>query len=798
MKSTLKICQTICLLLFLSSINVLSAKEITVENPPFSISYNNFIEVEKVVLRDDATILHLKANSHPDYWFRIVSETYIRANGEKLLVKSADGIELDAEIFSEPVQFTLTFPPIDKRTERIDFIESDCSNCFKVWGIELKSPVLTNRAELPAEIKNFQADTDETSPLEVIGFKSGNAIIKGQLLGYMPDLQSEITVYVNNPVTGIQEEYQTRVQNDGRFEIPIPVVSTMQILFQMDIPDFSGSIVVSPNEETIICFDLQQKACQESNTRIDKCEKSKWVYFGGANAGLNNQYFDAEISSLFRHHFNYDKFIDAINGMSPNEYKAYMLEISDKVMKDLNDKQIAANVKELATLEIRFQTSYFLAMGSHFLESAHRKANNLDYRSELVGYDKPVFDLAYYDFMKQMPYNDLKSLYSGNYAFSINETRFIKYQLGDKIRYQNLTVPMIQQLAAENDMTTEELLYVDYFINFQPENWSKEKLNATKKAYINYADNLLNKQDLSKKEIELANQLKALSKNKKSNAQEINDVSQNLTVELIKSGKHNPEEIALKDISYKGIEKDTLGNQYRGAFYTSYQEQINALLEEEALAEEKKILADIVGMDKGLLFDLIMTQAYAKPMEESMPLTEKQLQKIGALENKFYLAYLTEKNNELLVKIEENKKKGGYIVHALSSDLTNEQLFDELRKPFKGKVVYVNFWETWCGPCRMGMKQFKDAKETFKGKDVAFVYVASERSPKGAWQNMIPDIWGEHYRLTQKQFEYLKDAYKIDGVPTYFIFDKEGNQIFYEVGFDNMTKMEKIITEALE
>jgi len=799
--NALKIFRTASFLLFLSlyaSFNALCAKEIVVENPPFSISYNNFIEVEKVILRDDATILHLKADSHPAYWFRIDTGTYIRANGEKLLVKSAEGIQLDTEIFSEPIQFSLTFPPIDKNTERIDFIETDCENCFKIWGIELKSSTLTNRVELPAAIKNYSANLNDSSPLKVAGFNAGNATLKGQFLGYVSDLKSEITVYVNNPITGVQESYEAEVQDDGRFEILLPVVATTQVLFRTNTPNFNETMVVSPNEETSVYFDLQQKACQESRTRIDRCEKSKWIYFGGANADLNNQYFDAEISSLVGHYFNYGEIIAKINGMMPNEYKSYLLNKSDEAIKALENKPINAKVKELATLNISFQASHFLMMAKYFLESAYRNANNLDYRSELIGYDEPVFDLAYYDFLKQLPYNDLNALYSNQYSYTVNEIKHIKYFLDEKYRRIEFTTQMMQQLVKENEMTFEELLYVDFFTKSEPENWSKQKLDAKKKTYIGYVNDLISKQELSKKELELANQLKTLSENKKTKAQDINTAYQDLFIELSTSGKYNPTELKAKTVSYKGMEQDTLGGKYADAFNAKYQEQMNALLEEKDLDNTKEVLAKILGVNNGLLFDLIAIQTYSRSLEESMPLSDDKLKKIAALGNNFYLTYLTEKNNQLLASIEENKKKGGYNVHTISPDVKNEQLFEELRKSFEGKVVFLNFWETWCAPCRMAMKQFYNTKETFKGKDIAFVYVASERSPKSAWQNSIPNIWGEHFYLTLDQFDYLSKNYGITGVPTYFIFDKEGKQIHHEVGLQNMNEMTKKLMEALE
>ncbi len=45
----------------------------------------------------------------------------------------------------------------------------------------------------------------------------------------------------------------------------------------------------------------------------------------------------------------------------------------------------------------------------------------------------------------------------------------------------------------------------------------------------------------------------------------------------------------------------------------------------------------------------------------------------------------------------------------------------------------------------------------------------------GTWQSMIPDIKGEHYRLSKEQWDYVTDQFGITGIPSYVLVDKAGN-----------------------
>ncbi len=94
---------------------------------------------------------------------------------------------------------------------------------------------------------------------------------------------------------------------------------------------------------------------------------------------------------------------------------------------------------------------------------------------------------------------------------------------------------------------------------------------------------------------------------------------------------------------------------------------------------------------------------------------------------------------------------------------------------FRGKVVYMDFWASWCNPCLQQMKYTKELEATLKDEDVVFLYVSLDTNEE-AWKDMIRkrEIKGIHVRTAGADSEMAKD-YNVMGVPVYFFIDKNGN-----------------------
>lgn len=110
-----------------------------------------------------------------------------------------------------------------------------------------------------------------------------------------------------------------------------------------------------------------------------------------------------------------------------------------------------------------------------------------------------------------------------------------------------------------------------------------------------------------------------------------------------------------------------------------------------------------------------------------------------------------------------------------TSKYTENDLYDEILTKNRGKVIYMDFWGTWCSPC---IKQFPYSKKLhskFEDKDVSFVFLCC-KSQKEAAENVIKKhkLKGQHYILNQKQYEYFEKQFEIVGLPRYILIDKQG------------------------
>lgn len=146
-----------------------------------------------------------------------------------------------------------------------------------------------------------------------------------------------------------------------------------------------------------------------------------------------------------------------------------------------------------------------------------------------------------------------------------------------------------------------------------------------------------------------------------------------------------------------------------------------------------------------------------------------------AVNNKEMCNEIFEKYAFDLSKMKEEKKIS-YFINSTKQKFT----LDEILSKNKNKVIYIDFWASWCGPCRVSMPAFNNLKKIYKDKEVVFINISIDKD-LSAWK-MASDkekLFSSNNNLFAVNYpnaEFYQDL-QLKTIPRYLLYNKKGELV---------------------
>lgn len=156
-----------------------------------------------------------------------------------------------------------------------------------------------------------------------------------------------------------------------------------------------------------------------------------------------------------------------------------------------------------------------------------------------------------------------------------------------------------------------------------------------------------------------------------------------------------------------------------------------------------------------------------------------------------------QKNNSISVKQQstqtlenEHKEAPDFTLTTITGDTINSS-------DYKGKVVIIDFWDTWCGPCKIGIPDFIELYDEYKDSGFMMIGLAFGRQGKETVKEFAEE-YNINYPVAIPSPSLINAFGEIRAIPTAFLIDQQGNIVNKYIGLRPKEVFENDITELLK
>lgn len=736
--------------------------------------FSTLLEITRVEFAMEETRVFMHVANQPDNWVKFAASTHLVANGKTYALKHLEGMELDKEVHLTNhgyADIVFHFEPLPMKTQSFDFIGGDSDGTFKLLGVE---DTKTRADQLfPSNWRNVQTgDWD-------ISFYDECAIYDCKFWNYRQREQKgdkyiivlenggkEITVNVDKNKKGVRNitidgkkgEYNLissitmpdYPQKDTRTAFKDTNYKTDTVTLVGWLKDMPENIKNKGNEYKVLVYD--DIIYDNSNVSYGKMDdKGRFVM----KIPLLNS------SEVF---FDWDRtFIRTLFEPGETYFMLYDFKGGHKLFMGKNCRLQNETLAQPISWAFRFVSE---------------KMNNTDKEKALAFMQGLKDD-------KADALNELKKVIAARPNVS---DRYINYLKGyyDMAVYHNLMPIRFymknRQAPAEimdyanqywQQLPRPYTLYRD-FRNFKT-NYIAQLVEGR---YYTWAGSRLTTPDCKIYS-------HVLRKNREKGKVKITDEELAIVEQYADEfSKHNIN--ASIDEETKKAHEEFFNSDLCKQFDAIFErEDIKEILtEEKPLYEVYRILSilDSVGGDQDLRDILIANELGNILLGKRKPLSDHVMQ---FLEENVKMAaaktLLRAQQESYLALQRRDIPKSPSLKSA--EDVVNmsdgKQMLRKLIEPYKGKIILLDIWGTWCGPCKAALVNSQKEYKRLKDYNIVYLYLAND-SPDEAWKNIIKEykVTGEnvvHYNLPKPQQSAIEHFIGVTAFPTYKLIDREGN-----------------------
>ncbi len=190
---------------------------------------------------------------------------------------------------------------------------------------------------------------------------------------------------------------------------------------------------------------------------------------------------------------------------------------------------------------------------------------------------------------------------------------------------------------------------------------------------------------------------------------------------------------------------------------------------------------DSVGSDQDLRDIYLARRLYQKIDTSRQPLEPAMLEFAEkTIHIPIALNTITTLNNKYLAIMQRDITKSPSLKTAddVASMSDGEQILRKLIEPYKGRLILLDVWGTWCGPCKEMLSHSQEEYERLKDFDLVYLYLCNKSSDE-SWKNVIKEynVLGDnvvHYNLPVDQQSAVEHFLNVQYFPTYKLIDRDG------------------------